>query len=248
MAKRDCITNSRDGWAIESKNTEVQGHQVHYLKAGSGPPVLLLHGGASDSRDWLGTIDVLSDSGTLYAPDMIGYGLSDRSKDSYCLSDFVRFAMGFVDALGLDRPVLVGHSLGGRVCIDIALRHPERVRKLVLVDTAGFSKLAFLGNLMGTMIWMLRRILRLRKPYPKFIKENGGYHQWKCLEDLPSLRVPTLVVWSRFDPFYSLHGARKAVRLMPQARLEVLPCYGHAPHVRERDSFNSLLRNFLDEH
>lgn len=232
---------------VESFRLSVNGHQAHYLKAGSDNPVVLLHGGASDSRDWLGTLDVLAPSYTCYAPDLIGYGCSEGMKEGYYLSDFVEFAMGFTEALGLHSSVMVGHSLGGRVCLEIALRYPERVRRLVLINTAGFSKLGRWGALLGTLAWQGRRLLRLRQPYPKFLKENGKYSDWVCLNELPSLRVPTLVVWSRHDLYYSLAGARKAVELMPEARLEVLPCRGHAPHVRRRDSFNRVLLDFLSD-
>lgn len=81
--------------------------------------------GASDCRDWLSTMDILSDSHTFYAPDLIGYGQSDKSKDGYYLSDFVDFTMQFTEVLGLRSSSLVGHSLGGRVCLEIALRYPK---------------------------------------------------------------------------------------------------------------------------
>jgi len=232
--------------SIESGGVRIDGHRAHYLKAGSGRPVVLLHGGASDSRDWVGTMDALSGSHAFYAPDLIGYGLSDKSKDGYYLSDFVEFVLGFTEALGLTRPVLVGHSLGGRVCLEIALRRPEKIQSLVLVDAAGFSRLARWGTFMGTVIWGVRKLLRRPQPFPKFMQENGGYGHWMCLEELPTLSVPTLVVWSRHDPYYSLAGAIRAVKLMPEARLEILPCYGHAPHVRKREDFNRLLQGFLN--
>jgi pimeloyl-ACP methyl ester carboxylesterase len=232
---------------VETARLNLNGHQAHYLKAGSGDPVVLLHGGASDSRDWLGTLDVLADSYSCYAPDLIGYGDTEATKDGYYLSDFVDFTMGFTEALDLQSSVMVGHSLGGRVCLEIALRHPEKVRRLVLINTAGFSKLGRWGAFMGTLVWQGRRLLRLRQPYPKFLKENGKYSDWVCLKELPRLRVPTLVVWSRHDLYYSLVGARQAVALIPGARLKVLPCRGHAPHVRARDSFNKVLLDFLSQ-
>jgi pimeloyl-ACP methyl ester carboxylesterase len=232
---------------VESAKLSVNGHQAHYLKAGSGDPVVLLHGGVSDSRDWLGTLDALADSYTCYAPDLIGYGYSEGIKEGYYLSDFVEFAMGFTEALGLQSSVMVGHSLGGRVCLEIAFRYPEMVRRLVLINTAGFSKLGRWGAFLGTLVWQGRMLLRHRQPYPKFLKENGKYGDWLCLDELPSLRVPTLVLWSRHDLYYSLAGARQAVALIPEARLEVLPCCGHASHVRRRDSFNRILLEFLSD-
>ena len=124
--------------------------QAHYLKAGNGPPVVLLHGGASDSRDWVETIAAMSHRYRLYAPDLIGYGLSESAKNGYYLSDFVEFALGFIQAVGLGHHVLVGHSLEGRVCLEIALPYPEMVRKLVLIDTAGFGRVTRWGSFLST--------------------------------------------------------------------------------------------------
>src|SRR3989304_7889979 len=99
---------------IQSLNAKIGAHQAHYLRAGKGPPVVLIHGGASDSRDWIETMAALSHSYTLYAPDLIGYGLSDHNRSGYYLSDFVEFLKAFIQAMGLDSVSLVGHSVGGR--------------------------------------------------------------------------------------------------------------------------------------
>ena len=112
--------NNRGYGVFESKTGKLGDCRVHYLKAGCGSPVLFLHGGASDSRDWLGTGEALSRSYSLYAPDLPGFGLSDKPKDAYHISDFIEFILGFIRELNLDSPVLVGHSLGGRLCLEIA--------------------------------------------------------------------------------------------------------------------------------
>ncbi|MCK4862981.1 MAG: hypothetical protein KAS25_01735, partial [Dehalococcoidales bacterium] len=65
-------TENRAG--IEGLKLNVNGHRAHYLKAGGGPPVVLVHGGASDSRDWVDTINGLAHRYTFYAPDLIGFG------------------------------------------------------------------------------------------------------------------------------------------------------------------------------
>ena len=221
-------------------------HQAHYLKAGNGPPVVLLHGGASDSRDWLGTMAALSHSHSLYAPDLIGFGQGSLDNRGYYLSDFVEFVLGFIQAMHLDSLVLVGHSLGGRVCLEIALHRPEMVRRLVLVDTVGFSRLAWWGLFLGAAAWFVRGVLRRTQPYPKFLKRKSEDKDWLCLDELPTLNIPTLIVWNRRDPYYSVNGAIKAKGLMPRARLEVFQGFGHAPHLQKSELFNNLLLNFLD--
>ena len=245
MAKDSSMAANLPG-GVESLRLKVGGEEVHYLKAGNGRPVVLLHGGANDSRDWVKTMTALSASNTLYAPDIIGYGLSDNNRDGYRLSDFVEFTIGFAGALNLICPAMVGHSIGGRVCLEIALRYPERVCKLVLVDSSGFSRLARFGSFIGCIAWEWRKILSRSQPYPRLLKDEGGYADPMCLGGLTSLGIPTLILWSRCDPYYPLAGAIRAAKLIPGAHLEILPCYGHAPHRSKRDHFNSLLADFLN--
>jgi pimeloyl-ACP methyl ester carboxylesterase len=230
---------------IESLKLNVNGSQAHYLKAGSGPPVVLIHGGASDSRDWVSAMAALSHRYSLYAPDLIGFGLSDRNQDGYYLSDFTDFILGFMETLGLEQSVLVGHSFGGRLCLEIALSYPQKVGKLVLLDAAGLGKISILGNIILTGFWAVRRLLRLRQPFPKFLAREGEDTQWLCVDKLPEIRMPTLIVWKRLDPYLPLALARRAEALIPRAHLVVLPGYGHAPHGQNKDAFNSLLLDFL---
>jgi len=231
---------------IESHMIKVNDHQAHYLKAGSGPPVVLIHGGASDSRDWVGTMTALCHRYSLYAPDLLGFGQSERNQDGYYLSDFSNFILGFFDALGLEQPALVGHSFGGRLCVDVALQHPETVRKLVLVDAAGLGKVSKFGNVVLIGFWAIRKLLRRPQPYPQFRYREGEDPTWLCANELPGLRIPTLIVWKRLDPYLPLGIARRAEKLIPGARLAVMPGYGHAPHQKNKDAFNRLLLDFLD--
>ena len=133
----------------------------------------------------------LSGSYTFYAPDLVGYGQSDRNRDGYYLSDFTDSTKGLIEALSLDSPlVIVGHSLGGRVALDIALNHPDRVRKLALIDTTGFSRLARWGSFLGTMAYCVRRVLRRPQPYPRFMMENGACRTGCVWIDCQSSRCP----------------------------------------------------------
>jgi pimeloyl-ACP methyl ester carboxylesterase len=232
---------------IESLRLEVNGRRTHYLKAGSGPPVVLVHGGASDSRDWINTMDFLSGRFTLYAPDLIGFGQSERDEKGYYLSDFSDFLLGFIDSLRIQSPVLVGHSFGARVCLDIARLHQEKVRKLILIDASGLGKISALGNALFTFFWALRKLLRRPQPFPRFLAKEGDDYNWVGSEELRSLKMPTLLIWKRFDPYMSLSRARRAEGLIPGAKLAVVNGYGHAPHQQKNhEAFNRILLDFLD--
>ncbi len=232
---------------VEYLNTDINGYSAHYLKSGTGPPVVLLHGGASDSRDWLETMESLSDSYTFYAPDLIGFGQNERNRDGYYLSEFSDFVLSFMNILGLQSPHFVGHSFGGRICLDIALEHPERMRKLVLADSAGMGKVSRLGTVLLTGFWVMRKLFRIRQPYPNFLSREGDDPDWACLERLTEIKAPTLLIWKRHDLYLPLPIARRAAELIPDSRLVVISGFGHAPHGRTIRDFSRYLREFLDE-
>jgi pimeloyl-ACP methyl ester carboxylesterase len=121
---------------------DVDGLRVHALAGGEdGSPVLLLHGGGIDSADFTYrfAIGPLSQEHRVFAPDWPGYGRSDKPQVEYTVPFFIDFLGRLLDALGLERTSLVGLSMGGAAALGFALRSPERVEKLVLVDSYGLG-------------------------------------------------------------------------------------------------------------
>ncbi len=116
----------------------------------------------------------------------------------------------------------MGHSFGARVCLEVARLHQERVQKLILIDASGLGKISALGNALFTTFWALRKLLRRPQPFPRFLAKEGEDYNWVGSEALQSLRMPTLLVWKRFDPYMPLSIARRAEELIPGAKLAVL--------------------------
>ena len=112
---------------------------VHDL--GSGAPVLLIHGsgpGVTAWANWRLVMPALAESRRVIAPDMAGFGYTERRlDDDYSMDDWVSHAVGVLDALGIERTDLVGNSFGGAIALALAIRHPERVRRLVLMGSVG---------------------------------------------------------------------------------------------------------------
>ena len=237
-------TENRAG--IEGLKLNVNGHRAHYLKAGGGPPVVLVHGGASDSRDWVDTINGLAHRYTFYAPDLIGFGQNERNEDGYYLSDFSDFLLEFIDKLQLEKPVLVGHSFGARVCLDIASNNHEKISKLVIIDASGLGNVSRFGSALLTVFWALRKLLRKPQPYPKFLVREGDDFNHVDIDKLTKISTPTLIVWKHHDLYMPLSMARQAQQLISNSRLEVLPGFGHAPHQQNSKIFNRVLLDFLD--
>jgi pimeloyl-ACP methyl ester carboxylesterase len=226
---------------------EIKGKPLHYLKAGSGRPLVLLHGGASDSRDWLPAIPFLSQHFTCYAPDMPGFGKNGRDEKGYFLSDFIDSIEEFTLTLGLENPDFTGHSFGARVGTGIALKGRVKVRKLVLVDAVGFGKVTAYGTALMTGFWALRKIFRLPQPYPVFRHKEGDDPDWCCDTEVPSLKIPVLLVWKHHDPYMPVSQGHKAQKLIPGSRLEIIPGYGHAPNKKNVAVFTKLLLDFLED-
>ena len=145
----------------------IRGARVSYSSAGhEGAPIILVHGGAADRRDWEQNISVLAASHRVYAPDLAGFGESHRLDISYTLKHFTDFLRDFISALGIGIPFLVGHSLGGRVCLEFARETPNGIAGLVLVAPIGFGGLSIIGKFLGTGAWALFKLTRKRLPYP----------------------------------------------------------------------------------
>jgi pimeloyl-ACP methyl ester carboxylesterase len=108
------------------------GIETFFLEAGSGPPVVLLHGLGATNASMLPTLWDLSRDHHVYAPDLPGFGGSGKPIRTYDFAFFARWLEDFLDALGLDQAHLVGNSLGGRISLEAGLRIPDRVERMVL--------------------------------------------------------------------------------------------------------------------
>lgn len=122
------------------------GYRIHYLEQGEGPAVVFLHGsgnGACGHSNFKGNYPAIAEAGyRCIVPDLIGYGYSDKPDDvEYPLSFFVECVAQTLAELGIERYTLVGNSLGGAIALGLALAHPERVARLILMAPGGLNEL-----------------------------------------------------------------------------------------------------------
>jgi 4,5:9,10-diseco-3-hydroxy-5,9,17-trioxoandrosta-1(10),2-diene-4-oate hydrolase len=125
---------------MDERYVDIDGIRTRYVVGGHGPPVLLIHGLGEFLEVWSRNIAPLSEYFNVYAVDLPGHGLSGKPLGSYTLDFTSEFIVHFMQALGIERASLVGHSLGGMVCLSVAISFPDKVDNLVLVDAGGLTK------------------------------------------------------------------------------------------------------------
>jgi pimeloyl-ACP methyl ester carboxylesterase len=123
-----------DEWQIE-----LHGHRAIYRIAGSGPPVVLIHGMVNSSRHWESVALRLAADYTVVAPDLIGHGDSATPRGDYSLGAHAASIRDLLAGIGIDRATIVGHSLGGGVAMQFFYQFPQRTERLVLVSSGGLG-------------------------------------------------------------------------------------------------------------
>lgn len=123
-------------FALQTASVTVNGVELRYVESGSGEPaIVFVHGWTCDRTNWRHQITEFAQDHRAVALDQRGHGESEKSDQDYTIAGFVDDLHAFMEALGLDRPVIVGHSMGGVIALHLARRRPEIARGLVLVDS-----------------------------------------------------------------------------------------------------------------
>jgi pimeloyl-ACP methyl ester carboxylesterase len=163
----------------DSKFIKVKDHTVHYSKQGRGKPLILVHGFDGSTYTWRYIIPLLTDHYTVFALDLLGFGLTDKPpKGNYELDFQGDLVVGFMDALQLPSATLVGHSLGGIVVSYTALRAPSKVKGLVLIEPGFYSHGA--PAFLQYLFFPLQRIMARQsftKNFRKQLLSNSFYNK-----------------------------------------------------------------------
>jgi pimeloyl-ACP methyl ester carboxylesterase len=181
--------------AGEIRSADVRGRRARYRETGTGSPVLLLHGIARSLEDWDEQHRLLADGHRLISLDLAGYGESEPLREPYSLPTLARFVEDFLDAVDVHEPVdVVGNSLGGAVAMQLSVQAPDRVRTLVLVNSAGF----------GREVTIVLRILAIR-PLARLLLRRPNAKATRRTERL-IFHDPALVTDERVETALRLAG------------------------------------------
>jgi len=218
---------------------ETAGIQLAYRVSGSpgAPPLVLLHGLGDGAASWEGVAPAFARRWRVYAPDLRGHGRSDRT-GNYSVELMEADLLGFLDALGLDRVDLIGHSMGGLVGYLLAGDHPERVARLILEDVAALRprERGAPDRPEGELPFDWEMVLAIRgqinNPDPAWLGRPGR------------ITAQTLVIGGGAGSHVPQDWVADLARQIPGARLETIEA-GHSIHDADPDAFTRAALAFL---
>src|SRR5258708_2818343 len=224
---------------------------IYYQKLGKGKPLIMLHGWGNDVSSFWNISQVLKENFTIYLLDLPGFGKSDIPKN-FNVEDFAEVIKNFIKLQGLNKPNILGHSLGGRIAIKLTSKYPNLIERLILEDSAGVGPKKTLINLsLQTMAKLFNlipdffqfksklKIKFYKKISSDYLKTGENKETFKNIisEDLTlvlsKIKNETLLIWGEIDETEeaSLAHGKKMYQLIPNSRLEVLEDTGHFPHL-----------------
>ena len=255
---------------IHSEYVQLGPYRIHYLVAGKGRPLVLVHGLGGRAEEWGPLMAGLAKQGfRVYAPDLLGYGRSDKPDVDYSIETEVRVVQQFMDSQKLQQPDLGGWSMGGWIALQFALEHPGRVRRVMVFDSAGmkFTPTVDLGLLRPKTPAELNGLTKVLFAHPPHLPDYyargilrqitpGDWVVKRALDDiiagkelldgkLGPVTVPVLIVWGKQDVLTPLSVGEAMQREMPQSRLEVFDDCAHMTPLECSDRVVPEVARFL---
>ena len=223
----------------------------------AAPSIVLVHGLGVSSRYLMPTAERLSAHARVYAPDLPGFGLSDKPRHALSIPELADALAAWMKANGLESATLLGNSLGAQIIVDFAVRYPERVERAVLVAlTIDRRARGFVRQVARLLLDALREPLSLLPivivDYLRAGLARGARTLWHALADpvrdkLPLMRTPALVVRGERDPIVPQAWVEEATALLPEARLVVIPSAAHAVNYSAPDELALEVLRFMNE-
>jgi pimeloyl-ACP methyl ester carboxylesterase len=248
---------------------DVNDIKLHYEDEGAGPGLLLLHGWATSGRVWGAQLPEFVRTHRVVTLDWRGCGRSDHPAHGNTLDTVLDDLVAVIEALELDRPTVVGSSIGGTFATELAVCRPELVSAVVTVDgpsywpstgmplrqlrndlrrdragtVADWVPRWFASGVDSALVdWTVRQVL----DSGVFIDEQfDGFLTYDPRPVLPGLMVPIHYIHGELDAQIPVAVARECAALTPGAEVTVIPGAGHLPHQEKPGDFNAALRKFL---
>lgn len=249
---------------------EIMGLKTEYMISGEGSlPVLLLHGWGASFDTYRGVVSALSDRCRLYALNFPGCGNSETMGEPWDVDDYCRFVLEFIEKMGIENPILIGHSHGGRVTMKLCAEGLLNPPKIVLLDAAGLiPKKSFKQKMRAKSFKAIKTVLSLPviKNYSEGLLNKARAHYGSAdynaaplvlrqtlvrlvnvdiRELLPNIKCPSLLIWGENDTATPLADAKIIEKLIPDAGLCVIKGTGHFSFCEKPYEAHAILRSFI---
>lgn len=252
------------------KSQEIGGIHLYYKVVGQGPTILMLHGWGRGSDAYIQVMELLSQQGyQVIVPDLPGFGKTEPPKIAWGVDEYAQFAFQFVQALGLSRFFLLGHSFGGQVAVRFAADHAELVQGLILYGAAVIRReptkkvkllqtLARFGNTVFSVFPLSLVKYFIRKAFYRFLGVGSSAYAKGIMREvrnkivrqdlshlLPGISLPALILWGGKDMSTPTQDAYLIKEKIPQASLVVFPGASHLIHQEIPEQFVTNIVSFL---
>ena len=254
------------------------GLEIAYERVGEGPPLVLVHGAAVDSRLWRPQLATLGDAFTVVAWDEPGAGRSSDVPADFALADYANCLAALIDALDLGPAHVAGLSWGGTVALELYRHNPELVATLILVDTyAGWKGSLPAEDVRARVEGVLQmtaaadhlfdptlpglfagdppaEFVSLLEAMAADVRPESMRTALLVMAEadqrdlLPRIAVPTLLIWGELDGRSPLSVARQFDDAVPGAELVVIPGAGHVSNLEQPERFSDAVREFCRAH
>jgi pimeloyl-ACP methyl ester carboxylesterase len=244
--------------ATKTGKAPVNGIELHYTVYGSGPPVLLIHGGLGYSEVWGAQVADLSRDHTVIVADSRGHGRSTRDAEPFSYDLMASDYLALLDYLKIEKTALVGWSDGGIVGLDIAIHHPERLTRLfaqaanskidgviptVMEDKTFAAYVAKAGE-------VYKKMSPTPTEYDAFVTQISNMWasqpNWSD-DDLKKITTPTAIVLGDHDEAISREHTDYLARTIPGAKLVILENTSHFAMLQDPEGYTKAVRYFIDE-
>lgn len=244
--------------AEKTGKAPVNGIELYYAVYGSGPPVLLIHGGLGYADIWSSQIADLSKDHTVIVADSRGHGRSTRNAEPYSYDLMSSDYLALLDYLKLDKVALVGWSDGGIIGLDIAIHHPERLTKL-FAQAANSKVDGVIPTVMENKTFagyidkagkVYEKISPTPTEYNAFVEQIGAMWasqpNWSD-DDLKKITTPTAIVLGDHDEAISREHTDYLAKTIPGAELVILKDASHFAMLQDPEGYNKAVRDFIDK-
>ncbi len=255
----------------------VDGNKIRYLEEGnSKDTIVLLHGLGGMAERWIPIFPLLSKSYRVIAPDLIGYGQSDKPQIDYTMDLFKKITLGILETLSLQNVYMIGTSLGGEIVAECAATQSALIKKAVMVSPAGIMKKSTPALDAYTMAALYPNHESVRLAYQMMLGKDreiseqsienfisnmsrpntkmvflstllGMKNTPPITEKLGLIKVPVLLIWGSEDKMIPIEYSKDFVASIPNCKFVIMDGFGHIPYEEHPLEFSKLVLDFLSK-